>query len=526
MMNSQMQPDSQEGDLPLTNRVLRGIQKIRTGIEGFDDISHNGLPYGRTTLISGTSGTGKTLFAIQFLYNGITQFQEPGILVTFEESPTDIIRNASSFGWDLQHLIDQGKLFILDASPEPEGYEVSGNFDLSALIERIQYAIRKFKAQRVAIDSVTAIFQQYDPAGIVRRELFRLTARLKQSNVTTVMTTERTEEYGPIARFGVEEFVSDNVVILRNMLEGEKRRRTIEILKLRGTTHMKGEYPFTMTHDGINIFPLGAMQLTQRSSNVRVSSGVKTLDEMCGGGFFKDSIILVTGATGTGKTSLVSKFLEEGCLRGERCILFAYEESRAQLARNASSWGIDLEEIERQGLLKIICAYPESAGLEDHLQSIKSELLVFKPSRVAIDSLSALARGVSQNAFRQFVIGVTGFAKQEEITGFFTNTTDQFMGSHSITESHISTITDTIILLQYVEIRGEMSRALNVFKMRGSWHDKGIREYVISSSGIEIRDSFRGYERIISGSPSRITYDEKTDLSRIVQGMQSMELDP
>ncbi len=500
-----------------------GIQKIPTAIEGFDEISNGGLPLGRSTLVSGTSGTGKTLFALQFLYNGLMQFQEPGILVTFEESPEDISRNARSFGWDLQSLQQEGKLFVVDASPEPEGYEISGNFDLSALIERIQYNIRKYKAKRVAIDSVTAIFQQYEPAGIVRRELFRLTARLKQLNVTTVMTTERTEEYGAIARFGVEEFVSDNVVILRNILEGERRRRTIEILKLRGTTHMKGEYPFTITHEGVNIFPLGAMQLTQRSSNKRVSSGIQKLDEMCGGGFFKDSIILATGATGTGKTSLVSKFLEEGCLRGERCILFAYEESRAQLSRNASSWGIDLEQFEQQKLLKIICAYPESAGLEDHLQNIKSEMLAFKPSRVAIDSLSALARGVSQNAFRQFVIGVTGLAKQEEITGFFTNTTDQFMGSHSITESHISTITDTIILLQYVEIRGEMARALNVFKMRGSWHDKGIREYLIQNTGIEIRDSFRGYERIISGSPTRISFDEKNELSRIVQSVQERE---
>ncbi|MDX2271125.1 MAG: circadian clock protein KaiC [Cyanobacteriota bacterium] len=525
--NSPSPSDSQNYSEPPTAiasaRTSTGIPKVPTGIEGFDDISHDGLPFGRTTLISGTSGTGKTLFAVQFLHNGIIQFQDPGILITFEESPSDIIRNAFSFGWDLQALINEGKLFILDASPDPEGYEVSGNFDLSALIERIQYAIKKYKAKRVAIDSVTAIFQQYDPAGIVRRELFRLTARLKQCNVTTVMTTERTDEYGPIARFGVEEFVSDNVVILRNMLEGEKRRRTIEILKLRGTTHMKGEYPFTMTRDGINIFPLGAMQLTQRSSNDRVSSGVKKLDEMCGGGFFKDSIILVTGATGTGKTSLVSKFLEEGCLQGERCILFAYEESRAQLSRNASSWGIDLEKIERQKLLKIICAYPESAGLEDHLQIIKSEIMAFKPARIAIDSLSALARGVSQNAFRQFVIGVTGYAKQMEITGFFTNTTDQFMGSHSITESHISTITDTIILLQYVEIRGKMSRAINVFKMRGSWHDNGICEYLISNVGIQIQDSFRGYERIISGSPTRISIDEKNELSRIVQGVRERE---
>jgi circadian clock protein KaiC len=505
---------------PVSPRIE--VPKIRTNIEGFDDISHGGLPRGRTTLVSGTSGTGKTLFAIQFLYNGIVQFDEHAVFVTFEESPTDIIQNAMSFGWHLQELIDAGKLFILDASPDPEGQDIAGDFDLSALIERIQYAIRKYKAKRVAIDSVTAIFQQYDAAGVVRREIFRMTARLKLIGVTTVMTTERIDEYGPVARFGVEEFVSDNVVIVRNVLDGERRRRTLEILKLRGTSHMKGEYPFTITGDGINIFPLGAMRLTQRSSNVRVSSGVITLDEMCGGGFFKDSIILVTGATGTGKTLLVSKFIENACSTGDRAILFAYEESRAQLSRNASSWGIDFEEMESKGLLKILCAYPESAGLEDHLQMIKSEIAEFKPSRISIDSLSALARGVSNNAFRQFVIGVTGFAKQEEITGFFTNTTDHFLGSHSITESHISTITDTILMLQYVEIRGEMSRAINVFKMRGSWHDKGIREYTISEHGPDIRDSFRNFEGIISGTPTRVSIDEKMELSRIVQDVKGL----
>lgn len=514
-MNQQNSIEQKQG-----YQALTGVQKTETAIEGLDEVSHGGIPAGRTTLVSGTSGTGKTLLAMQFLYNGITIFNEPGILITFEESPADLITNAYSLGWNLQQLIDEGKLFILDASPDPEGQEVAGNFDLSALIERMQYAIDKYKAKRVSIDSVTSLFQQYEANSTVRREIFRLVARLKQMGVTSIMTTEREEEYGSVARFGVEEFVSDNVAIVRNVLEGERRRRTIEILKLRGTTHMKGEYPFTINNNGINIFPLGAMQLTQRSSNVRISSGIKTLDEMCGGGFFQDSIILATGATGTGKTLLASKFLQEGCLQGERTILFAYEESRAQLSRNASSWGMNFEEMERRGLLKLLCAYPESAGLEDHLQTIKSEIEAFKPSRIVIDSLSALARGVTNNAFRQFVIGITGYAKQEEITGFFTNTTDQFMGTRSITDTHISTITDTIILLQYVEIRGEMSRAVNLFKMRGSWHDKSIREYSINEEGPQIKNSFRGYEGIIGGSPTRIVSDEKNKLSRIVQGVR------
>ncbi len=495
------------------------VQKLPTGIEGFDDVCHGGLPTGRATLVSGTSGTGKTILSLNYLYNGIIHYNEPGIFVTFEESPTDIIRNAASFGWDIQEMVEQGKLFILDASPDPEGQDVAGSFDLSGLIERINYAIRKYKARRVAIDSMTAVFQQYDAISVVRREIFRLIARLKDIGVTTVMTTERVEEYGPVARYGVEEFVSDNVVILRNVLEGERRRRTVEILKLRGTTHMKGEFPFTLGSHGMSVFPLGAMRLTQRSSNVRISSGVPKLDAMCGGGFFKDSIILATGATGTGKTLLVSKFVENAYRHQERAILFAYEESRAQLLRNATSWGIDFEQMEQDGLLKIICAYPESTGLEDHLQIIKTEIRDYKPSRIAIDSLSALSRGVSHNAFRQFVIGITGYAKQEEIAGFFTNTSEEFMGSHSITDSHISTITDTILLLQYVEIRGEMARALNVFKMRGSWHDKGIREFVITGQGPEIKDSFSNFERIISGVPHRIAADERSELARIVQSV-------
>jgi circadian clock protein KaiC len=279
---------------PSPEMRLSQVQKLPTGIEGFDDVCKGGLPIGRSTLISGTSGTGKTVFSLHFLYNGIQHFDEPGIFVTFEESPLDILRNAASFGWDLQSMVENDKLFILDASPDPEGQDVAGNFDLSGLIERINYAIRKYKAKRVAIDSITAVFQQYDAVSVVRREIFRLIARLKEIGVTTVMTTERIDEYGPIARYGVEEFVSDNVVILRNVLEGERRRRTCEILKLRGTTHMKGEFPFTMGMHGISIFPLGAMQLTQSSSNVRLSSGVPRLDEMCGGGFFKDSIILAT----------------------------------------------------------------------------------------------------------------------------------------------------------------------------------------------------------------------------------------
>ena len=490
----------------MTTNNHPAVEKLRTGISSLDIIAKGGLPKMRTTLISGTAGSGKTVFAVHFLAAGI-ELGEPGVFVTFEESAADVRANMLSFGWDLSAWEEAGKLAFVDASPDPQIETVeSGGFDLGALVARIQNAVNKIKAKRVSVDSLGAVFSQFTDQAMVRGELFRIASALKKMGVTAVLTAERTDDHGPVARFGVEEFIADNVMILRNALEDETRRRTIEILKFRGCDHQKGEYPFTIVpQGGVIVIPLSAMQLSMKSSNVRISSGNKELDEMCGGGFFRDSVTLVSGATGTGKTLTVSQFLQGGAAAGEKCLLLAFEESRDQLVRNANGWGFDFEKMERDGLLRVVCDYPDVSGLEDWLVTIQAIITDFGPQRVALDSLSALENVGTIKAFREFVIGLTSFIKHKEITGMFTSTTGSLMGGDSITESHISTLTDSIVLLRYVEMFGEMKRGLTVLKMRGSAHDKAIREFTIGKGGMQMGRAFRNVTGILTGSPMHVS---------------------
>ena len=497
--------------MTLTRR--KSVDKIATGISSFDIISKGGLPKNRTTLISGTAGSGKTIFAVQFLAAGIAA-GKTGVFVTFEESAADIRQNMLSFGWDLERWETEGKLAFVDASPDPTIETIeAGKFDLGALLARVQHAVKKVGAERVSVDSLGAVFSQFSDTSTVRTELFRIASGLKALGVTAIMTAERTEDYGPIARFGVEEFIADNVMILRNVLEGETRRRTIEILKFRGCDHQKGEYPFTIVPDGgIIVIPLSAMQLSMKSSAVRISSGNPQLDEMCGGGLFRDSVTLVSGATGTGKTLTVTQFLQGGANAGERCLLLAFEESRDQLVRNATGWGFDFDQMERDGMLRVVCDYPDVFGLEDWLVTIQAAIRDFKPRRVALDSLSALEHVGTAKAFREFVIGLTSFIKHQEITGLFTSTTASLMGGDSITETHISTLTDSIVLLRYVEMFGEMKRGLTVLKMRGSAHDKAIREFTIEAGGMRVGRPFRNVTGILAGTPVHLS---PSDLERV-----------
>ena len=481
---------------------LAPLRRVTTGIRGFEHISMGGLVEGRTTLLVGSSGSGKTLFASELLYRAITQYGRTAVFVTFEEKPADIVRNVRRLNWDLAALVRDKKLVILDASVDRTLVEQSGRYDLSGIISQITHAIREVGAELVILDSLGALFHQYENPSILRREILRISETLADLGVTTLMTAERLEEYGPISRFGIEEFVSHCVVVLRHQLQDEKVRRTIQIYKLRGDRHHKDEFPFTIEESGVCILPLSAAELTQASSAERVSFGSPKLDEMAGGGLFHDSAILISGPTGSGKTLLGTTFAAEACRRGERVLLLGYEESRPQLIRNAHSWGIEVDEWERKGLLRMVCQYPEVQGLEGHLYAIEREIEQFKPQRLVLDSVSALERVGNVRSFREFVIGLTSLVKAKQICSLLTSSSPRLSGGDSITDAHISTITDAILLLRYVEKNGEMCRGVIIIKMRGSKHDKQFHEFTINDRGLNIGEPFSHVPVTLLGIPS------------------------
>src|SRR5581483_4710816 len=471
-------------------------ERVEAGIAGLDLISHGGLPRNRLTLVAGTAGSGKTVFATQFLATGIPA-GEPGVFVTFEERPEGIRRNMRSFGWDIAGWEERRLWEFVDASPRQVDTVFAGDdFNLSPLLARITNAIERTGARRVAIDSIGALVAQFTHVAPARQALFRLAAALEELGVTTVMTAERQEDYGPIARLGFEEFVADNVVILRNALDGEKRRRTIEILKMRGCSHLKGEHLFTLLEDGIVIVPVAIGSLGYGTSNRRLSSGIKALDSMFDGGLFEKSLWLVAGATGTGKSFLATQFVAGGVEAGQRALLHSFEESHDQLIRNAAAWGIDLAAMEESKQLCIVAQAPESASLEDHLQRMKSTIEEFQPDRVAIDSLTALQRIATIKSFREYVLGLTFHIKLRSLLGLVTTSVTDFFAAEGTGELHVSTISDVITLLPYVPVGGEFHRGVQVLKMRGSDHDKAIREFRITDHGMEIAEPFADISRL------------------------------
>jgi len=493
-------------------KMAKKLEKVPTGVSGFDEISHGGLPRGRTTLVSGTSGSGKTVLAAQFLYKGIVNSGENGIFVTFEETPMDIIRNTKGFGWNIEKMTKENKWAFVDASPDDTDNVAVGQYDLGGFLARIEYAIKKVRAKRIAIDSVSALFTHFQDPGIIRHELYRVGARLKALNMTCIMTAERPTEEGQISRFGVEEFVSDNVILLHNRLNGRgERERTIEILKFRGSGHDSEEAPLIVGGEGMSTYPRPKPQLRGKGSTQKISTGIKGLDELLAGGIYKNSTTLVTGASGTGKTVTTLHFVMEGAERGEKCLMIEFEESPGQLYRNAFSFGWNLKEHEKKGVAQLICHYPEDLKAEQYLRMIQALVIKNKSKRLALDSLSALQRIYGEEKFREFVIGLNAFLKMRNVTSLFTNTTNQLLGITEITETHLSTITDNIIILKYVELGGEMRRLLSVLKQRGSMHKKELMEYEIGPKGLNILGPFEGVENLMSGSARKveIRFDEE-----------------
>ena len=466
------------------------VPKLETGIPGLDRLMQGGLPLHRVTLVAGTSGSAKTMLSAQYLFAGAMR-EEAGVFVTMEETPDDIRRNMAGLGWDIPALEEKGLWAFVDASPDLHNEVVVGEFDFGGLIARIRHAAERIGATRVVIDSMGSAFVRYGEPAQVRRELGVVSEALREMGVTSIVTVERTSEDGAISRHDVEEFVADNVIILRNRLNMERRRRTIEVLKVRGAGHSKGEYPFSVLPDtAIQIVPINNTRLTHSSTAHRITIGVDKLDEMLGGGLFRDAVTVVSGATGTGKTLLSTHFLAAGAQLNEKCLLLAFEESPDQLARNAQSWGFNYDDLQGSDTLKVISVYPEMQSLEDHLVMIRELVLDYKPQRLAIDSMSALERVSDEQQFREFCIGLISFVKQHQIATFVTSTTPGLAGGQSVTDAHVSTLTDTILLLRYVEKSGLVERAMHVLKMRGSRHDTHVRRYDITDNGMKISDPF------------------------------------
>ncbi|QDT15142.1 circadian clock protein KaiC [Alienimonas californiensis] len=473
-----------------------GLPRLATGLEGLDHVLMGGLPRGRTTMVLGSSGSGKTLLVSQFLWNAVRR-GEPAVLVTFEEQAQELIRNVGTLGWDLGAAAEAGTLQLVDASPDPHAQTPIGDYDLSGIILQVQAAVQQCGAKLVALDSLGGLFTQFEDHGALRREIVRLRDLLREMGCTTVITAERLHEDGPVSRHGIEDFVADCVLILRQTLSNERLRRTVQVHKLRGDRHRHGEYPFIIAaggeaappgglHNGIVVLPMSTERLSQGSVADRTPFGNAGLDRMTGGGLFQDSVVLISGPTGGGKTLLASTFAAHGCRTGDRSLFLSFEESRAQLVRHAANWSHDFAHWEEQGLLKIRCEYPENRGLEGHLYEIQRQIELFEPQRLVVDSVSALARIGTPRAFREFLIALSSHLKRKRVCGLLTVTSSHIVSRSEKVGVHISTLTDAIILLRYLEQDNEIGRSVSVVKMRGSQHDKHVRQFTIDDAGAHV----------------------------------------
>ena len=474
------------------------LKKTPSGISGFDEITGGGLPQGRPALVCGGAGCGKTLFATEFLVRGAQEYNEPGVFVAFEETAEELASNVASLGFDLHALVRQKKLFIDHVHLERSEIQDTGDYDLEGLFIRLNHAIDSVGAKRVVLDTLEALFSGLPNEMILRSELRRLFRWLKDKGVTAVITAERGN--GTLTRYGLEEYVADCVIFLDHRVHDQISTRRLRILKYRGSLHGTNEYPFLIGERGMSILPVTSLGLAHVAPRERISSGIPRLDTMLGGrGYYRGSSILVSGTAGSGKTTLASKFVAAACLRGERALYFAFEESASQIQRNMLSIGLDLAPFVRNGLLRFHTSRPTYHGLEMHLVALHEAVQRFRPQVIVIDPITNLTEIGSPHEVKSMLTRLIDFFKTEKLTTVFNSLTS---GGANLdqTELGVSSLMDTWLVVRNIESGGERNRALYVLKARGLSHSNQVREFVLSNQGVQLIDVYAGEGEFLVGS--------------------------
>jgi circadian clock protein KaiC len=501
--------------IPATG-AAQALAKARTGISGLDEVTFGGLPAGRPTLICGGPGCGKTLLATTFLVNGAVMFNEPGVFVSFEETSDDLIKNVASLGYDLGALVARKKIAIDFVRVERSEIEETGEYDLEGLFVRLDYAIKSVGAKRVVLDTLEMLFAGLGDTQILRAEIRRLFAWLKQRDVTAIITAEQGE--GTLTRYGIEEYVSDCVFLLDNRVSDQITTRRLRVVKYRGSAHGTNEYPFLIDAQGVSVLPVTSAGLAHAASDEVISTGIPGLNQMLGaGGFYRGTSILVSGTAGTGKSSLAANFIEAVCARGERCLYFAFEESPAQIVRNMRSIGLDLRPHVDAGLLRFEAARPSLFGLEMHLARMYREIEEFAPAAAVLDPISAL-RGETGDV-HSMLLRVIDLLKSRGITAFLTNLLS--VEGMEKSDAGMSSLMDTWLSLVQLESNGERNRGIYVLKSRGMSHSNQIREYQLTSQGVKLVDAYLGGSGVLTGS-ARIA-QEMVDAAATVRRAQDNE---
>ncbi|WP_316771509.1 circadian clock protein KaiC [Pedobacter frigiditerrae] len=472
--------------------------KTPTGINGLDEITLGGFPKGRPTLICGGAGCGKTLFSLEFLVKGIEEYNEPGVFIAFEEKAEELALNVTSLGFDLKKLQDEKKLRIDYIHVDKSEIQETGEYDLQGLFIRLGYAIDSIGAKRVVLDTVENLFSGLTNEGILRAELRRLFQFLKDKGVTAIVTGESGEK--TLTRQGLEEYVSDCVILLDHRVVNQISTRRLRIVKYRGSLHGTNEYPFLIDGDGISVLPVTSLKLDKPVSKDIINSGIPSLDKMFPtGGFYKGSSILTSGTAGTGKTSIAVSFADAACKRGEKCLYFAFEESPAQIIRNMNSIGMDLQKHVDKGLLKFYASRPTMYGLEMHLVAIHKAIQQFKPNVVVLDPITNLITIGSFSEVKSMLVRMIDFLQENQITVMFTALTLNTV-INDLTDDGVSSLVDSWICIKDIEMNGERNRGLYVMKARGMQHSNQIREFVITNDGLSLVDVYIGPEGILTGS--------------------------